>query len=1033
MHWISPVLTKGRQNKEVHVSADMIDPVLSSDAMDVETATPTGVGTIPPSNYPKQDGLLGSGSNSALSNVLFEDYFPSLDLTEEEEDSLIEWFDRDLKSCVKNVNNERSRWATYRAVYMLEYIEKFYPDMGMGADYSSGLLCEKMLEGMDRLRRSVFGAAPLFVPDTKQSGSDMDPDFMHRAQWALHTVLIKQMRLKKKMGYETLFEYLLDGSAILEADTLFEKIPQRTLKTYTAVEDLMADEDRVLDQSRLDKALNDIQTNGSARVLVEEDVVTENGLQIFHVSKIDHLVPEGVYSDEDIKFRGRRMYLTAGDLRLLASDEVKWYKKDKVDKVVADRELKRTLSSMSKMAGDSGKNAMEQLNQMLDDSSLIYPYYEEGDKLTTAPTSQPYKDVYSVYRVTCKYGYRTKSDPDGVIPKYCLAKGTMIHTAVGELPIESLVGTTPVVFGYSNKKKRVVATRASKVAKTGTKEVVEVNYEWWSPSGGTKTGKIEVTPDHKLLLRSGKYVEAQDLAVGDSLMPFTHTEVLGYRQVWLNDPLRTKCPEHLLVHTDMKGEVPWDYQVHHIDRNKQNCDPDNLVALSEDDHHAAHGFERGTRFKKMWAQMTPEQRSLVLSERNIQAWRKGRRNPLKEMWEKLTPEQRTEKGKENYRLRLQHAKEGNHTVTSVVWAGKVVDVYDMEVPETHNFAAAGIIVHNCVFDYSPEGRVILRAVTYPHFNERKNYFHMKYGYAPNSYYGFGYGARLLQDDYMLSNAVDLYLESAALSTFNPMLCKHPDVGGMYPWYDGYGPGKVGYVNDMNDFEQVEQKPPNMSLLRVLLPLIQERSANRTSVTSLVQGQAESSDPRSPASKTAMLLQEGSVGLEMMIEDWNETGWEEMAAFIWMGMKEVATYVIGSGEDVSSAFGGLVVKTPEETANAENKITVDELSRDIVWKSLATAGLMNPEIKMERFLKLFQFFVPMLEKLAQFSPDVFKIYFLRWMRAAAQEVDLPGISTLIPTQKEIEGLPADQLMGTLQNLMENMRAGRAPGSIEMGKQ
>ena len=56
--------------------------------------------------------------------LMFEDMFPKLKMDEEEKEEICHWFDKDLRSCVKNVNNFRSLWAKYRAVYLLEYVEK---------------------------------------------------------------------------------------------------------------------------------------------------------------------------------------------------------------------------------------------------------------------------------------------------------------------------------------------------------------------------------------------------------------------------------------------------------------------------------------------------------------------------------------------------------------------------------------------------------------------------------------------------------------------------------------------------------------------------------------------------------------------------------------------------------------------------------------------------------------------------------------------------------------------------------------------
>jgi hypothetical protein len=696
---------------------------------------------------PDQDGVMGSSSEVSRGVLVFEDYFPPLELSEEDEKAISSWFDRDLRSCMKNINTMRDKWATYRAAFMLEYVEKFYPDMGLGAPYSSGLLCEKILEGMDRIKRSVWGAHPLFAPDLKTSGSDLDISFVHRAQWCLHTMLTEHLGIKRAVGNEGMFDFVCDGSLILEVDNIYEKVPQRTLKTYDKVEDLSADSDKAIDDAHYEQALADLTVNGIAKMLVEEDIVVENGMKIFRVDKQDHLIPEGVESDEDIRFRARRMYLTKADLTLLCSEDVGWYKKEGVEKVLGTRLQARSMNGMAKEPAE-----IETLNRAKQNYDLGY-HWEEEDSLTTGALNQPYEETFSVYRVLCKFGYKTKRDKHGKIPKYVL------------------------------------------------------------------------------------------------------------------------------------------------------------------------------------------------------------------------------------------------------------------------------------IDYSPEGCAVLRAVTYPHFKERPNYFHLKLGYAPKSYYGFGYGARCLPDDQMESNAVSLYLESSALASFNPFLCKHPEAGGRFPWPNGYGPGKVGYLNDpMNDFKQVQIAAPSDGLLRHILPLTQTRSANRTSITPISQGQAESTDPRSPAQKTAMLLGQSNIGLDVMVDDWNE-GWTELARFIWNTAYELATCELDSNPGVAELCFGLVSRDTIPT-DVDNMVTLAELKKDLKWESLASADYLNPELRAQRFMQMFQFFVPLLQQLAQFNPDMYKVYFVRWMQRAAMEFDLPGMKFLIPSKKEIDNIPAQGLQGMLEGIMTNVRAGQPP---QMAKQ
>ena len=257
------------------------------------------------------------------------------------------------------------------------------------------------------------------------------------------------------------------------------------------------------------------------------------------------------------------------------------------------------------------------------------------------------------------------------------------------------------------------------------------------------------------------------------------------------------------------------------------------------------------------------------------------------------------------------------------------------------------------------------------------------------------------------------------------MCKHPDDGGRYPWPNGYGPGKIGYLTDpANDFKQVVISPPSDGLLRHILPLTQSRSANRTSVTPISQGQAESMDPRSPAQKTALLLGQSNIGLDVMVDDWNKSGWRELARFIWNSMYELATCELDSNPGVTSLCFGLVSKGPIPV-DVDNMVTLEELKKDLRWESLASADYLNPEMRAQKFMQMFQFFVPLLRELAQFNPEMYKVYFVRWMQRAAMEFDLPGMKFLIPSKKELESIPAPNMQGMLEGIMTNIRSGQGP--------
>ena len=110
--------------------------------------------------------------------------------------------------------------------------------------------------------------------------------------------------------------------------------------------------------------------------------------------------------------------------------------------------------------------------------------------------------------------------------------------------------------------------------------------------------EIICTPDHKFMLRNGDYKEAKDLAKEDSLMPLNRRiskiggriTIDGYEMVW--DQNKTWIFTHLLADEyNLKNGVYLEGQgehKHHIDFNKRNNNPGNLIRLGKNEHLILH-------------------------------------------------------------------------------------------------------------------------------------------------------------------------------------------------------------------------------------------------------------------------------------------------------------------------------------------------------------------------------------------------------------------------------------------------------------
>ncbi len=116
---------------------------------------------------------------------------------------------------------------------------------------------------------------------------------------------------------------------------------------------------------------------------------------------------------------------------------------------------------------------------------------------------------------------------------------------------------------------------------------------------------ITCTPDHKFMLRSGEYIEAQHLDMAESLMPLYRKissraekgiTIDGYEMVF--DP---KTDSWLFTHMLSDWHNLWKkvYKKtngehrHHIDFNKRNNNPTNIIRITKEHHMAVHREQMG--------------------------------------------------------------------------------------------------------------------------------------------------------------------------------------------------------------------------------------------------------------------------------------------------------------------------------------------------------------------------------------------------------------------------------------------------------
>ena len=117
-----------------------------------------------------------------------------------------------------------------------------------------------------------------------------------------------------------------------------------------------------------------------------------------------------------------------------------------------------------------------------------------------------------------------------------------------------------------------------------TKDLVEVEID------GKYT--IKCTPDHPFMLRNGEYKQAKDLTIDESLMPLnkefkplfsTDTKTYEYVSTGSKGVYTHKLVADTFIERDINSEI-----IHHINRNRFDNSPENLMRLTKSQHSKIH-------------------------------------------------------------------------------------------------------------------------------------------------------------------------------------------------------------------------------------------------------------------------------------------------------------------------------------------------------------------------------------------------------------------------------------------------------------
>lgn len=263
----------------------------------------------------------------------------------------------------------------------------------------------------------------------------------------------------------------------------------------------------------------------------------------------------------------------------------------------------------------------------------------------------------------------------------CISGDTLIHTTEGKIAIRNLVGKNPLVY-CTDGNGTVYVRKANKVWSKGQRKTIKVIFD--------NDDFIECTPDHKFLLSTGDYKKAKDLNHGDSiaalnkrlLNQYVHLSITGSRKVIAehNAIYEMKYGEHPTV-MGKTGRTNQSTVAHHIDHNKLNNSPENIQMMTLGEHSKHHSellkeyqLARASKMKgKTWEQFYGKQKANEIKTKYTSKrvgsvpWNKG--------------------------MKFSTA-DTNHKILKVEQS-ITQEVFDMSVPDFHNFVANGVFIHNC--------------------------------------------------------------------------------------------------------------------------------------------------------------------------------------------------------------------------------------------------------------------------------------------------------------------------------------------------